>query len=501
VRGASDGQEATLAPAAWSSAVRAAANLLRESIAAGGPGSVAVLGGARGTNEDALVWARLAHEVIGTPNVDAQLGDGLPYAVLGLPRATIDETCSASTIVLLGPDLKEELPVLYLRIRDAAERRTSRILEFSARDSGLTRYAWRSVRSRPGEHAAAVRQTVTDPEVQAQLGKGPVVVVLGRGNLAESPQFVLDALDELRVAVPSLTVLPALRRGNVVGALQVGLRPGDGGLDGTGIITAAAEGRIECLVLLGADPMNDHPDVDLARRALAGARRIIAVDSFLTDSSKLADVVLPAATRSEKSGTTTNLEGRVTPVARKVTARGTARPDWMIGLELALELGTDLGYSSADEITDAIAASVEAYRGATREGLRRARGSLVAVAATAPPSEPAVRAPEQNNYDYRLVLSRTLWDEAIMTAKSPALANLTNPTLLHVNPLDLARIGTTNGASVLVSSQRASVVMLVQGNDAVQRGTVWVPFNHPGVEIGELVDSSAPVTDVRVENL
>ena len=78
-----------------------------------GPGSIAVLGGARGTNEDAYVWARLAKGVLGTDHVDAQLADGLPAdVVLGLPRATIADLDRAAAIVLLAPDLKEELPVL-----------------------------------------------------------------------------------------------------------------------------------------------------------------------------------------------------------------------------------------------------------------------------------------------------------------------------------------------------------------------------------------------------
>ena len=70
----------------------------------------------------AYAWAKLAKGVIGTDHVDAQLGDGLPAdAVLGLPRATIDETCAdgrhrSSTS---APDLKEELPVLFLRLRHA----------------------------------------------------------------------------------------------------------------------------------------------------------------------------------------------------------------------------------------------------------------------------------------------------------------------------------------------------------------------------------------------
>ena len=98
-----------------------------------------MLGGARLTNEDAYAWAKFAKGVIGTDNVDAQLGDGLDPAelVLGVPRATIDEACAAGQVVLLGADLKEELPVLYLRLRHAAaQRRCTRIVELSPGDTG-----------------------------------------------------------------------------------------------------------------------------------------------------------------------------------------------------------------------------------------------------------------------------------------------------------------------------------------------------------------------------
>ena len=86
------------------------------------PRAIGILGGARGTNEDAFAWAQLA-DALGVTYRDAQVGDGLPASILGLDRATIDEAASASTIVLLGPDLKEELPVLYLRLREAADQR------------------------------------------------------------------------------------------------------------------------------------------------------------------------------------------------------------------------------------------------------------------------------------------------------------------------------------------------------------------------------------------
>ncbi len=122
---------------------------------------------------------------------------------------------------------------------------------------------------------------------------------------------------------------------------QLGLRPQPDGLDAAGILNAAAAGSIDVLVLLGADPISDFPDALLARKAIEGARVVVALDAFLTESSSLADVVLPAAVFGEKAGTTTNLEGRVTTVTQRVTPAGTARADWMVAAELADALGQD----------------------------------------------------------------------------------------------------------------------------------------------------------------
>ena len=77
---------------------------------------------------------------IGTDNVDAQLGDGLPAeVVLGLPRAEIADSTAPAAIVLLGPDLKEELPVLYLRVARAAAELGVPLVELAPQRPGLTR--------------------------------------------------------------------------------------------------------------------------------------------------------------------------------------------------------------------------------------------------------------------------------------------------------------------------------------------------------------------------
>jgi NADH-quinone oxidoreductase subunit G len=495
--------EAGLAETSWSVAMQATAQLVQEALAAGGPERIAVLGGARGTNEDAFAWAALA-DAIGTPHRDAQLGDGLPAAVLGLPRATIDEAAQAATVVVLGPDLKEELPVLFLRLRHAAVQRKIKLVEIGPTETGLSSYAWRSIRVESGA-TSALQAALDDREVAAQLAAGPVVVVAGRANLAESTAAAATALRTVLDACPGAKVLPALRRGNVVGALQLGLTPQEGGLDAAGILGAAADGRIDLLVLLGADPLADFPDAELARRALAGARRVISVDTFLTDSTASADVVLPAAAYGEKSGSTTNLEGRVTTVEQKVSVAGTARPDWMIAVELAELLDhVDLAdaLTSVDAISATIAATVPAYAGVTRAALDAAGDGLLAVApATAAFAPEIVTAPERVSYDYRLVLSRKLYDRAVSTTHSPSLAPLAARGAAHVHPLDLDRIGVSDGTEVRIVAAKGTVVLPIEADTRVPRGSLLVPFNVDGAPVSDVLDVTAAATDVRVERL
>jgi NADH-quinone oxidoreductase subunit G len=492
-----------LVPTNWNTALAAVAQMVNDAKAAGGASGIAVLGGARSSNEGAFAFARLAHDVIGTGNVSAQMGDGLPVGVLSLPRATIDDVASATTIVLLGPDLKEELPVLYLRIRDAAQKKRSRIVELTPKPGGLTAQAWRSIGYEPGTQVAAVRSILADTDIAKQLSAGSVVIVAGRANLAESSAATVDALRELMAAVPHSKVLSALRRGNVVGALQVGMRPGPGGLDSRGALQAAAAGKIDLLVLVGADPLSDMPDADLARRALAGARRVISIDTHLSASSQRADIVLPAAAYAEQSGTTTNLEGRVSTLGQKVTARGSSRPDWMIAASVAGLLGTDFGYRNVDDVTDSIAQLVDGYAAVTRDALTDSHDGIVALmsASTDPVSISPADIADRNNYDFRLVVSRKLYDAAVGTAASPSLAHLAEGAVAHLHPLDIERAGVTAGADAKLTSAKSSIVMQIQPDQTVLRGTVWIPFNQPGGIVGELIDCTAAVTDVRIENL
>ncbi|MGQ0744514.1 MAG: NADH-quinone oxidoreductase subunit NuoG [Acidimicrobiales bacterium] len=591
----------TLVEATWSEALDAAAAGLARIVDAAGPTAVAVLGGARLANEDAYAWARLAKGVIGTDNVDAQMGDGLPpELVLGLPRATIDEACGARAVVLLAPDIKEELAVLYLRLREAAVDHKLAMVEITPAPTGLSRYAAVSLVHRPGEahlvaealagattpteaaggveaadlarahalvHAATPTSVAPGPadstdsasSSSSSEASGPpaLVLVLGRPSLAEPAGATVAAATALVEGLAGLRILPALRRGNVHGALDMGLAPGllpgrvslsaggeafdqawgtvpaASGLDAAGILAGLADQKVQGLVLLGADPLSDFPDRQRAQAAMDGAGFVVAVDTFLTASSSRADVVLPAAAAGERTGTTTNIEGRVTRLGQKVTPPGSARTGWSIAAELARRLGSakapatsrpGLDWDTVDEVTDEIASLAPSWAGLSWRALSAAenRDGVVGPvlsgpmpsgpdsSGSAPPTTPAVSwvpapattsVPTIDGYSLRLVAGRAFYDAGVATSHSPSLAPLAPGPRLRVNPANLDALGVGDGGTVRLSTARAAMEVEVAADPGLPRGSAYLAFNQAGVGVADLLDSTDAVTDVRIATI
>ncbi|MDE0701062.1 MAG: NADH-quinone oxidoreductase subunit NuoG [Acidimicrobiaceae bacterium] len=543
------------------------------------PNRVAVIGGARLNNEAQYAWAKLAKGVIGTDHVDAQLGDGLgAEVVLGLPRATIDDACrGGGTIILCGPDPKEDLGALYLRLRHAVVQDGATLIELTPQRTGLSNIATHSLHPRPGEVgelAAALVAAATNPNPDSddlvpegsgyaqreQSGtspagsgyaqpsgtspdgsgyarrlqraardiSGPVTVVLGRSSLSESAAATVDAAVALS-ALDDVSFLSALRRGNVHGALDAGLAPGllpgrttlergahrfvdawpsvpeNVGHDTAGILRAAIAGEIDTLILLGADPLNDFPDAELAREGMAGAGTVIAVDLLPNDTIMAeADVILAAAGPTESSGTFTNLEGRVSVCGQIVTAAGISRADWMIAAEIAIRLGSDLGVDSPAAIRAELASVSEIHAPLTEQALDDSQVDGVLLSGNgdiAPPDPAGATSPVNDRYSLRLLATRRMYDDGTALRHSPASSGHASSLELRLNPVDFDKIGVQEGTVVRVESARGHLDMPVQVDVGVPVGSAAVPWRTLGADCRPLIDASAAVTDVRVERL
>lgn len=492
--------------ATWNEALGTVASRLGEIKAAGQ--QVAVLGGARGTNEDAYALSKFARVALGTNHVDCQLDDGLEPQFLAATagRALIGDLDGAKTILVWGPDLKEEHPTLYLRVRHAAQERGATLIVVHPRSTGLDDRATHKLTYRPGSGAEVLTALKggKHPAITAALEAGPVVALVGRAGYGDDPRLA-EAVAAFVRGLPDGKILPLARRSNVFGALDMGLAPnllpgrvavGEAGFDGgwgeiptkpgrdaAGILRGLVDGELIGLVMVGTDPVRDFPIGDQARAALKNARFVVAIDLFLTDSSRMADVVLPAEGFAEKEGSVTNLEGRVQKVNKVVPGPGQSRPDWSILDDLAERMGVPIGLESADNIAKEISSFAPAYGGITWDLLDNQKDGVVVPIEFG--SQPLVYIPADAPGrtvagDLVLHYARTMFDDGVLLRHSPSLIELAPGAAVHLNPDDARRLGLAEGDQADVKTEAGSARLEVRVDDSLGHGVIYVPFNQPG---------------------
>jgi len=495
---------------------------------------VAGLGGARSTNEEAYIFGKFLRTVVATPHIDAQLGDGLDsqFLVGATPRAEIADLEKAATILLWGPDLKEELPVLYLRVRRAATELGASLIVLHPRRTGLDDVADHSFTYRPGRGPDILRKLIAGEGEYAaareDLASGPVVAIVGRSGLAEGPRLA-EAVAAFARDLPGGKILPIVRRGNVLGALDMGLSPtllpGRAALASTsakvelerlwgplpdaigrtsrGILEGLADETIKAVFLLGSDPARDFVDPALARQALGNAKFVVSFDLFISDSSHYADVVLPVEGFAEVEGTVTNIEGRVQKVNRMVPGPGQSRPSWAVLDDLSRRLGTDLGATSAESISKEISAVAPAYRGISWDLLDWGQGREGVLVPLSESDQPLQYVPVDPGLrtvsvaGMSLHLGRVLYDDGVLTRMSPSLAALMPTAAVYIHPRDARALNLEEEQHVEVITGTGYADLAVAFDDSLARRTVYLPANLPETA---MVGSSLEVTLKPIED-
>lgn len=481
-------------PVTWAEAIDEVADRVGALRASGA--AAAAIGGARLTNEEAYALSKFMRVVCATNDVDCQLDDGLPGAfVAGVPnRAAISDLAGAGAIVLAAPDLKEELPVLYLRVRDAVAGGGVPLHVVGGRQSGLDAFA-----TATGTDLGDFDPSDLPPEAE-------VVVVVGRQHLGQDGAALARWATGLTESLGDrVKLLPVLRRANAHGALDMGLSPEllpgrvavhdhtareglsvrwagsfplEAGRGTREILETAAAGGIDLLFLVGADPITDFPDPDLARRGLEGARYVVVIDLFRTASAESADLLLPAAGWGEVDGTVTNIEGRVQRVAARVVAPGQAASDAQLFREVAEALGVEFGCGTPQATTAEIAAVAPAYSGvraaafrgrAGREGVVALQGSV----AWSPSGANPVAASSGEGLPLRV--GRTLYDGGTLVSHCPSLAELGPGPVVRLHPDTAAGAGLRDGDKVVAGVGATTFEASVVVDSAAAAGVAFIP--------------------------
>jgi NADH-quinone oxidoreductase subunit G len=486
----------SLETASWKEASEEIGNKVK-----GNKGGVVVLAGGRLSNEDLFNLKQLADGLAGEALLYTSIGGGELTTAYGVSAGTnFGDMGSGTTILVVASDLYNEAPIWYLRLKQAATRGATLIL-VNARETKLERYAKFVVRYSYGDEIEAVcGLTKKDKIGEALTGAENLVVLYGSDGLGLAGSSALAAacaeLVKIRAGKPNNGLIGVWPRANDQGAWELGFQPA---------ADLAKTLKDKTVYIVAADPAGDDPAL---AAALKEAKFVVVQELFLTETAKLADVVLPAQAYTERDGSFTSAERRVQRFYPAVPPGGETKADFAITAAIAREAGLELEGRSASLVMDKLTASVKTfagisylkmaevteqwpivgrgdlYYGGTTYENKQGLGVQLALAALTPSPSPSGRGGLRPDEDQWLAAPITrLYDCGITVATSVLLRQRIGEAYVVLHPDAARKLGVAAGEKVELNGSRLEVRLdatITPGVALVPR-SMGFPVNAPAV--------------------
>jgi assimilatory nitrate reductase catalytic subunit len=273
------------------------------------------------------------------------------------------------------------------------------------------------------------------------------------------------------------------------------------------MIEKIAAKEINGLFIMGSNPVVSNPNAMLVERALNHLDFLVVADIFLSETARMADVILPTTSYLEDTGSITNLEGRVVLREGKRKKPGKAKHDWEILCDISAGLGKGrhFSFSNAEEIFDelrlASKGGVADYYGITYQRLKEEQGVFWPCPTEGHPGNVRLFERRFAHEDGKAVISTVtkqvpkeivssdfpLWLTTgrvmhhyltgVQTRRSPKLEQLYNEPLLSIHPETAKMYQLDDGVIAKVQSKWGSALIRISYNPGIREDTVFTAFH------------------------
>lgn len=470
-----------------------------------------------------------------------------PSTILASRPFSIADIDDSDVIVTFATDLLREHPNEYLRIRKASNFRHARIVSITpyavknadvaslevvykpgadeqvinaiclaALENGLVdsgRAASLKGKLTPGTAAEAGKLAGVDPDeinaIAAMLANGKkITFIVGEGCALSMQRDLISAaianLNKLFDLDTRGQVALLARQANSKGAEKLGLLPYPAPevkatlekIWGTfpdkeapttdRMLVQMKKEAINACVIVGANPIMLYPDRDFAREGLERLDFLVACDLFETDTTEIADVVLPLASWAEFAGGYVNLEGRHQLTEAAIKPRFESKPGYEILAELARRMGSEL-FESPAQRDEQIA-------------------QVLAVDHVLPwPTDYLEVAPASDDVSGDFAVPLFFVDDAHhsghLTEKSNSLVNFVGDAYIEISPELAGKLDVTEGASVRVESEAGKVMLPVRISSVLDTDCAIVPRNFASCAVNALLMRKHRVDMVKISKV
>ncbi len=453
-------QDGKMVPESWELALNTLSHQLENS-----KGELQIITGGRLPNEDQFNLRKLAEGLDGKIGLYTQMAGGDLVTRFGLGNdSNLSDLGKGGTIIVIASDLEEEAPIWYLRVKAAAEKGANLIVA-NPRPTKLDRYATQLIRYAYGQEIATIKG------IDLSNSQNAVIFFGHEGlNLAGSKAFSNACANLLvssgHVEKTNNGLVAVWARANDQGAWDIGLRPV--------IDLNAAIQTVQVLYIIAADPAGDDHNLKelLSARSEDPEKLTIVQELFLTETAKLADVVLPAQAITEREGTYTSGERRLQRFYPAVYPKGETKADFDIAAEIGNRVGLSLkgrfpslvfellcqetpgyaglSYQKLAEVRDQwpIIGREDLYYGGTTYANKQGLGVKLAPLGGKAAQEPEIPAFPEG--DLIAIPITKLYDQGIMLLPSKLLYSRLVEPFIALNPADAQNQKATDGMTVNV---------------------------------------------------
>jgi NADH-quinone oxidoreductase subunit G len=492
------------------SELEAAEKLVAEKLKVAGS-NVVMLAGGRLANEDLFNLKQLADGLGGKALLYTPMGGGEYTAAYGLTAGSnLGSLGKGSTVLVIASDIHDEAPIWYLRIKAAAQRGAT-VVVANARATPLDNFATFVVRYAYGDEAQTVNGLSGKEQFAGALSAENLVIFHGSDGLglagSSSLAEACAGLVKSRAGRPNNGLVGIWNAPNTQGAYELGFRPA---------ADLASELKGKAVYVAGADPAGDDPAL---AEALKSASFLAVQELFLTETARLAEVVLPASAYTEREGTFTSAERRVQRFYPAVPPRPGTRADFALTADIAGLDGIELEGRSPLLVMNRIAASVKTfsgisyailaevteqypivgrgdlYYGGTTYENSQGLGKQLALSQDDIPAEGKPHAalrPKEN--ELLAVPASKVYDRGTTMVAASLLDGRVGVPAVAVNPATAGRHGLAAGDPAKVSLNGATYDVIVRLDESLPTGVVLV-YRSFGIPISEPVSVMISVAE------
>jgi len=505
-------------------------------------GKSAGIASARFTNEELYLFQKLMRNTFKTNNIDSGsrwMDKAATVAMIDVcgiadEGVSISDAMKADLIFIIGSSVSDENPITDYLIRTAAlDKRKTLILAYPRRIK-LDSSASISFKYRPGsEHilVSAITVAIEGKAVKAGFSDVPEAdITMAAAKISTASNISVfagtdflrsvngkDALLEIenmtkaiKSSGKNIRVMPLLDRCNQRGAWDMGVHPvflpgyktaAGAGMDCGEMLDASSKGEMDAVYILGEDVVSMYPDAGFARGALSRAGFIVVQDIFLTETAKMADVVLPGASYAEKDGTFTNQEGRVQRIRKAVQPVNGVRGD----LDILCSIG-GFGYKCAGDVFDEIKREAPAYKDITFDGLDGKGAMVKGQTPDARRQTPDTRhqtpdtryQTKDNEYPFQLITGNHLLHSGKLSQKALILKQLLPEPFVEISGEDAMSLGVNDGDMVTVKGRHNTTRLKVRVKHGSVKGAAFIAENFEDIPVNLFFKKGEGIPRVKI---